>query len=125
MTRWSEYPLMGSCDSVDRACSHEKVRLRGGYSQTGRPAELVRVREGQTVSLRTGQVIESSGSPHTSPNLGTDEYSDDDVLRSMARRKKNAPVDKTVQRCGACTKTFKRPCDLTYVRNHVPWNPSR
>ena len=89
------------------------VRLRGGYSHNGRPAELVRIREGQTISLRNGEVIKSSDSPSMSPTFDSD-CSDDEVLRSMGRRKKNAPPVKDVPRCSECEKTFKRPCDLTY-----------
>ena len=65
------------------------------------------------MSLRTGQVLKSPESLTDSPGSDNEECSDDNVLRSMARRKKNAPVEKTVQQCGECEKTFKRPCDLT------------
>lgn len=42
--------------------------------------------------------------------------SEDDIMRSMARRRKSAQtVVKEVQRCSDCDKVFKRPCDLTYV----------
>ena len=65
------------------------------------------------MSLRTGEVVKSSDSP-VFGRASSEECSDDDVLRSMARRKKNAPVEKTMQQCSECDKTFKRPCDLTY-----------
>lgn len=40
--------------------------------------------------------------------------SDDDIMRSMARRRKAQAAVKDVQRCSDCEKVFKRPCDLTY-----------
>ena len=50
------------------------------------------------------------------------EESDEDAVRSMARRRKSMqPVVKDVHKCRACEKIFKRPCDLTYVtHNSVP-----
>lgn len=49
---------------------------------------------------------------------------DDDVLRSMARRKKNAKPE--IHECSLCDKEFKRPCDLTkHVKTHErPWKCS-
>ena len=98
----------------------EKVRLEGGLSQTGRHAELVRVKDGQSISLRTGEVLQEEGSTATMHGVkrSMSEETDDenDVLRSMARRRKSAqPAVKDVQKCGECDKVFKRPCDLTYA----------
>ncbi|KAL8968730.1 MAG: hypothetical protein Q9183_002327 [Haloplaca sp. 2 TL-2023] len=81
----------------------ERLGLHGGLSQTGRSAELVRFKDGQRVSLRTGEVIDTA-----------DDISDDDAMRSMARRRKSAQAAaKEVQQCRDCDKVFKRPCDLT------------
>ena len=46
---------------------------------------------------------------------------EDEVLRSMARRKKNAKPE--IHECSLCDKEFKRPCDLTkHVKTHErPW----
>jgi hypothetical protein len=46
---------------------------------------------------------------------------DDDALRSMARRKKNAKPE--IHECSLCDKEFKRPCDLTkHLKTHErPW----
>ena len=50
------------------------------------------------------------------------EESDDDVMRSMARRRKSAqPVVKEVLKCRECARIFKRPCDLTYVFIFLSW----
>lgn len=92
--------------------SDETVRLEGGLSQTGRPAELVRIKNGKTISLRTGSEFQ----PQPNPDFDTSmEDGVDDLTRSMARRRKSAPtVVKNVE-CSECQKQFKRPCDLTWV----------
>lgn len=47
----------------------------------------------------------------------SDQDADDDVLRSMARRKKNAKPE--IHECSQCDKEFKRPCDLTkHIKTH-------
>ena len=101
------------CD-LSKHPSDERLRLEGGLSQTGRPAEIVRIKDGKSISLRTGKVIHE-GSPQ-SLKRSMSEESDDEMVRSMARRRKSAlPVVKDVQKCSECEKTFKRPCDLTCV----------
>ena len=89
----------------------------GGLSQTGQPAELVRTKEGKSISLCTGDVISTEDS-HADYRHGlkrpVSEDSDDDAMRSMARRRKSTlPAVKEVQKCRECGKVFKRPCDLT------------
>lgn len=96
---------------------NETVRLEGGLSQTGRPAELVRFKNGQSISLRTGAVVQPES---IVPDSGLQRFmsaeSEDDAMRSMARRRKSAQTAvKDVQRCSDCDKVFKRPCDLTYI----------
>ena len=91
----------------------ERLALHGGLSQTGQPAELVRIKNGQSISLRTGSSMDP---PSTSGGAkqAVDDESDDDPLRSMARRRKSAQAAvKEVQQCRDCDKVFKRPCDLT------------
>jgi uncharacterized C2H2 Zn-finger protein len=48
---------------------------------------------------------------------------DDDVQRSMARRKKNEPPMDINKKCSHCDKVFKRPCDFTkHEKTHSrPW----
>ena len=95
--------------------SNEKLSLAGGLSQTGRPAEIVRVKDGKSISLRTGEEVQE-GSPSQGLKRSMSEESDEDMMRSMARRRKSAlPIVKDPQKCSECDKTFKRPCDLTSV----------
>lgn len=96
----------------------ETLSLHGGLSRNGRPAELVRMKDGQAISLRTGEVIDPDSSPS-----GCDS-ADEDLLHSMARRKKSEQAAvKQAQRCSECDKEFKRPCDLTkHEKTHSrPW----
>ena len=85
----------------------------GGLSQTGRPAELVRTSNGKSISLQTGQEVKMEDYKPCNKRA-VDEESEEDILRSMARRKKSAGQGvKEEQRCKECDKLFKRPCDLT------------
>ena len=97
--------------------SNERLDLVGGLSKTGRVAELVRTKGGRSISLRTGEEISAdqmiTAKPH-GMKRSVSEQADEDVLRSMARRRKSAqPVVKDIQKCNDCDKVFKRPCDLT------------
>ncbi|KAL8693124.1 MAG: hypothetical protein Q9218_001976 [Villophora microphyllina] len=107
----------------DDIAAGERLGLHGGLSQNGRPAELVRIRNGQSFSLRTGNAIDSAGNV-VGAKRSADEDSDEDPLRSMARRRKNAQAAvKEAQQCRDCDKVFKRPCDLTkHEKTHSrPW----
>lgn len=55
--------------------------------------------------------------------LDDDEDLDEGVMRSMARRKKNAPPMDINKKCSHCDRIFKRPCDLTkHEKTHSrPW----
>jgi hypothetical protein len=92
--------------------SDETVVVEGGLSTNGRPAELVRKKNGKSISLapeNAGVEAMSSKRP-----LTDDEYDDDDdVLRSMARRRKSDRAGDVMHVCSSCKKEFKRPCDLT------------
>ncbi|KAI9681190.1 MAG: copper-binding transcription factor [Caeruleum heppii] len=100
----------------------EKVMLDGGLSQTGRPARLVRVKEGKTMPISTGdnnddcKAIKGSNSPIMKRSL-SERADEGSVRRSMARRRKLAPgevlTEPAPQVCQDCDKEFKRPCDLT------------
>jgi len=106
--------------SLLNVLSDERLSLHGGLGHTGRPAELVRIKDGQAISLRTGEVVQPDASP-MGPKSGSP---DGDVLHSMARRKKTeAERAKQIQRCSECDKEFKRPCDLTkHEKTHSrPW----
>jgi len=112
-----------SGDVILNVTSDERLSLHGGLSHTGRPAELVRIKNGQAISLRTGEVSQpdsNSGAMKRSSSSGPE----DDLLHSMARRKKTeAEKAKSIQRCSECDKEFKRPCDLTkHEKTHSrPW----
>ncbi|KAL8921252.1 MAG: hypothetical protein Q9172_004132 [Xanthocarpia lactea] len=107
----------------DDVVMDERLALHGGLSQTGQPAELVRVKNGQSISLQTGSAVDPS-STSGGAKQSVDDESDDDPLRSMARRRKSAQAAvKEVQKCRDCDKVFKRPCDLTkHEKTHSrPW----
>lgn len=104
----------------------ESVSLLGGVSHNGKPAELVRHKDGKTISMATGQVLseEEIASASTKRPMAHEvdvDTDDEDVLRSMARRKKNAKPE--IHECSLCDKEFKRPCDLTkHLKTHErPW----
>jgi hypothetical protein len=92
----------------------ENLAIQGGLSKNGRPAELVRHKDGKTIPLinggyRAAMDAMSSKRPHSD-----DEFEDDDdPLRSMARRRKSDRAGDVMHQCSSCSKEFKRPCDLT------------
>jgi uncharacterized C2H2 Zn-finger protein len=95
-------------------CSDETIRLDGGMSSAGRPAGLVRMKNGKSISLapENGRFNDNVSLKRS---LSEDEYDsdDDDVMRSMARRRKSDRAADVVHACRSCNKEFKRPCDLT------------
>ena len=89
----------------------DEITLEGGLGQTGDMAELVRWKNGKGISLRTNEPYEPLPGikrQHSSESM------DEDVTRSMARRKKNAEPKIVELRCSdrTCDKTFNRKCDL-------------
>lgn len=112
--------------------STDSVKLHGGIHINGRPAELVRVRkDGQAVSLATGEPIESveeesKGALRIKRSASQELEDEEEIMRSMARRKKNAtPEELAPKRCAepGCNKQFNRSCDLTkHEKTHSrPW----
>ncbi|KAI6780134.1 Zinc finger transcription factor-like protein [Emericellopsis cladophorae] len=106
----------------------EEIKLYGGIAENGRPAELVRVRhDGTAVSMATGKEIDIGEGPVQFKRSASQQREDEEeIMRSMARRKKNAsPEELAPKRCRepGCTKEFKRPCDLTkHEKTHSrPW----
>lgn len=109
----------------------DEVKLYGGLHENGRPAELVRVRkDGKAVSMATGELVDLDDdvkSPMKFKRSLSEELEDEEeMLRSMARRKKNASPDEYApKKCRepGCNKEFKRPCDLTkHEKTHSrPW----
>ncbi|OOF96741.1 hypothetical protein ASPCADRAFT_206912 [Aspergillus carbonarius ITEM 5010] len=89
-----------------------KLILEGGMSETGRPLELVAQKDGEAVSMRTGNPYDAHAPPLVKRTLSLGE-ADEGARRSMARRKKNAPPMNINTKCSHCDKIFQRPCDLT------------
>ncbi|KAM5355931.1 hypothetical protein ACJ41O_002577 [Fusarium nematophilum] len=114
-------------DDMDVDASDE-IKLIGGIAENGRPAELVRVRkDGTYISLETGKPVDVDDAPvKMKRSLSQQLEDEEEIQRSMARRKKNAsPEELAPKRCRepGCTKEFKRPCDLTkHEKTHSrPW----
>ncbi|KAI9831417.1 MAG: copper-binding transcription factor [Phylliscum demangeonii] len=116
---------------IDRS---EKLVLDGGLSQTGRPAQLVRVKDGQKIPLGHGAAgeggdagMDGAGGASLMKRGHSDLSEADSVHRSMARRRKLGPGETVSppepQRCGECRKVFHRACDLTSVLTRS-WPPS-
>ncbi|KAI1862143.1 uncharacterized protein JN550_010446 [Neoarthrinium moseri] len=110
----------------------DEVKLMGGLASTGRPAELVRVKKnGTAISIATGQPVEDFDEDSKAPirfkrSMSEQLEDEEEIMRSMARRKKNAsPAELAPKKCKepGCNKEFKRPCDLTkHEKTHSrPW----
>jgi hypothetical protein len=102
--------------------SDEKITLRGGLSKNGRPVELVREKDGKVIPLVTG-----SENAYRKRSLSEEDLEDDDdIMRSMARRRKSDKPGDVLHMCRDCKKEFKRPCDLTkHEKTHSrPWKCS-
>lgn len=117
----------GGVEEMDIDASDE-IKLIGGIAENGRPAELVRVRkDGTHISMATGKIIEVDEVPAKIKRSLSERLEDDEeIMRSMARRKKNpSPEELAPKKCSepGCNKQFKRPCDLTkHEKTHSrPW----
>lgn len=112
----------------------DEVKLYGGLSRNGRPAELVRVKKnGKAISIATGQPIkmesieeDEKGGVKVKRSMSEELADEESILRSMARRKRSASAAELApKRCREpnCTKEFKRSCDLTkHEKTHSrPW----
>jgi hypothetical protein len=111
--------------------STDEVKLHGGLTKNGRPAELVRVKKnGKAISIATGEPVDldedSKDAIRFKRSLSEEAEEDESILRSMARRKRSASAAELApKRCRepGCDKEFKRPCDLTkHEKTHSrPW----
>ncbi|KAI0910604.1 hypothetical protein F4824DRAFT_485844 [Ustulina deusta] len=109
----------------------DEVKLVGGLGATGRPAQLVRVKKnGKAISLATGEIVEDlegeKGPVRFKRSMSQQAEDEEEIMRSMARRKKNAtPEELAPKKCThpGCNKEFKRACDLTkHEKTHSrPW----
>ena len=70
------------------------------------------MKNGRTVSLCTGEELHQEKYKQ-GIKRPVDDACGDELLRSMARRRKSSVVVKEEQKCKECSKVFKRPCDLT------------
>ncbi len=88
----------------------DEVTLEGGLGETGNEAELVRWKNGKGYSLRTGLLYE----PTPGLKRASSDALDEDVARSMARRKKGYIPEIVEMKCSdpTCDKIFNRKCDL-------------
>jgi hypothetical protein len=104
--------------------SDEEIVIEGGLSKNGKPAELVRKKDGKLIPLSERSSLDAAkGSPSSSKRPLSDDEMDDEVLRSMARRRKSDKPGDVMHPCAVCDKEFKRPCDLTkHEKTHSrPW----
>ncbi|KAH8820423.1 putative zinc finger transcription factor ace1 [Xylogone sp. PMI_703] len=110
----------------------DEVKLHGGYSKNGRPAQLVRVKKnGKAISVVTGEAIDldeddSKSTVQMKRSLSQEAEDEEAIMRSMARRKRSASASELApKRCSVpgCDREFKRPCDLTkHEKTHSrPW----
>ena len=122
-------PRFVPLDQFTNAASRDdEIRLHGGIAENGRPAELIRVKkDGSAISIATGKPVELTESPiKFKRSLSEQREDEEEIMRSMARRKKNATVEElAAKKCRepGCNKEFKRPCDLTkHEKTHSrPW----
>ncbi|KAI0974380.1 hypothetical protein F4678DRAFT_458346 [Xylaria arbuscula] len=111
----------------------DEVKLVGGLAATGRPAQLVRLKKnGKAISLATGEVVEDleeeeeKGPVRFKRSMSQQAEDEEEIMRSMARRKKNLTAEELApKKCThpSCNKEFKRACDLTkHEKTHSrPW----
>jgi hypothetical protein len=110
----------------------DEIKLHGGIHINGRPAELVRIKKnGKAISMATGKPVEMNeekgdGAIRIKRSASQELEDEEEIMRSMARRKKNAsPEELAPKKCreAGCNKEFKRPCDLTkHEKTHSrPW----
>ena len=97
----------------------DEVTLEGGLGQTGQPAELVRWRDGEGISLRTNERFElQPGIKRQHSNESLDNAAE----RSMGRRRKSDEGKIVELRCSdlSCDKIFRRRCDLAkHQKTHL------
>ncbi|GKT41895.1 zinc finger Y-chromosomal protein 1 [Colletotrichum spaethianum] len=83
----------------------DEIKLFGGITENGRPAELVRVRkDGKAISMATGLEVDldDAKSPiQMKRSLSQQLEDDEEIMRSMARRKKNASPEELAPRSAA------------------------
>ncbi|RAL66486.1 hypothetical protein DID88_006176 [Monilinia fructigena] len=112
-------------ESFDEMDAHpsDEIKLHGGLTRNGRPAELVRINKktGKAVSIATGKPIDIDDDDNKSMrfkrSLSEAAEDEESVMRSMARRKKDASAAELAPKLcrePGCDKSFKRPTSCKY-----------
>lgn len=119
-----DYSPSVSIGNYDSYASHgltrhrgEKLRLKGGISQNGKPSELVREKNGKSIPVNAGTTMRSP----------PEDLIDDDAVERVMARKRKCDIGKIEWRaCRECGKQFTRNCDLTkHEKTHSrPWKCS-
>ena len=115
-------PLATLDMSSNTVYSDEEIFLEGGLTKNGKPAELVRNKNGKFIPLSDNSALDTDTTMLKRP-FTDDEDDEDEVHRSMARRRKSDRPGDIMHPCQVCDKEFKRPCDLTkHEKTHSrPW----
>ncbi|PSK55789.1 Transcription factor IIIA [Elsinoe australis] len=119
-----EKQIKGEPLDENDALPTDEIELQGGMTHNGKPGFLTRRRGSQHINMADDQRMSAEAVAAASVKRAMDDLSDDDsVRRSMARRKKNEPIKTYYCKHEDCTKSFKRPCDLTkHIKTHErPW----
>jgi len=90
----------------------EELAIKSGLSVDGKPAQLVRKKNGKEIPISEGACDAVFKSPTKRTLTDEDEVDVEDPHRSMARRRKSDRDREVMHRCRDCSKEFKRPCDL-------------
>jgi len=93
----------------------DRIELHGGVSHNGKAGFLTVTRDGKNfTNLANNQPVPAEEAAAMSAKRPIETSIDDDgARRSMARRKKDAPILTYYCQHSGCGKKFKRPCDLT------------
>jgi len=93
----------------------DRIELQGGMSHNGKAGFLTVTRDGKNfTSLADNQPVPAQEAATMAAKRPMEASIDDDgARRSMARRKKGAPILTYHCQHEGCDKQFKRPCDLT------------
>lgn len=128
---YAQPPITLEQTLANQLARSDEIKLHGGIHVNGRPVQLVRVnKDGKAISLATGEPVEmdddNNGPVKVKRSASEEAADEDEIMRSMARRKKNAsPEELAPKKCRepGCTREFKRPCDLTkHEKTHSrPW----
>lgn len=98
-----------SVEDGNEPTADDEITVEGGLAESGNLAELVRWKNGEGISLRTGlPYVPLAGSKRTAEEMGAN-------AQLSARRKKGVEYPVQHLHCGleGCDKVFSRKCDLS------------